>query len=216
MNHLIKKSLPTDAEKFIEIKNRLSLKSQNQNTSTTGGFLLGTDLETYRFFIRNCYCLSCEVNNNFVGFGIVLPDNILKSTELWQKRNYVKLDFDLKEIENSNIIYFDQLAFLKGYSKLALATAYNLVKPAFENGAQYLLTTTVNKPVTNLAAVPFILNSGGKKIGSIDEHYPEVGSIVSDIYLLKADSFLENVKKSVFFPFLKSCEIKNLFTKTAE
>ena len=208
----IRKSLITDAEGFIEIKNRLSLKPENESKTSTGGFLLGTDLETYRFFIRNYYCLSCEVNNKLVGFSIVLPDNILKSTELWTKRNSVKLEIDLKEIENSNIIYFEQLAFLPGYSKLALATAYNSVKPAFENGAQYLLTTTVNKPITNMAAVPFILNSGGKKIGSINETYPVIGNIISDIYLLKSEDFTENVKKSALYKFLQSSEIKNIFS----
>jgi hypothetical protein len=48
----------------------------------------------------------------------------------------------------------------------------------------------------NLAAIPFIEKAGGRKIGRINEVYPEIGHILSDIYLIEKDIYLNRLQHS--------------------
>lgn len=206
MSQNIRRSVIKDAEQFIEIKNQLPMPAGDESTRN-GGFLLGTNIDQYRDFIRHCYCLSAEVNGRVAGFGVILPNEVLKQTEIWNKRHSASWFTDLRTLEQSNACYFEQLAFLKGYRKLAIALSYNLAAYAFRKGHTTLLTTTVNRPVLNLAAVPFIKAVNGKKVGNIDEVYPEVGNINSDIYMVKAEEFYLKVKSRSFYSYLKDTEI---------
>jgi len=200
MNPNIRRSILEDASEFIKIKERLPLSTQDDHNNQ-GGFLLGTDIETYKFYISHGICLTA-IADEVVGFGIMLPNAIVKQSELWEKRKYVDWSVDLKTLENSNISYLEQMAFLKGHKKLTLILAYNLLHDAFEKGAEYVLTTTVRKPVINVAAVPLILAAGGKKVGNIDEIYPQIGDINSDIYLMGKETFYERVKRRTSYSFL--------------
>lgn len=194
MNRQIRKSILSDAESFIEIKNQLSFKTEN-NESISGGFLLGTDLDTYKEFIKNSYCLTALVNRNIIGFGIAFNNKTLRNSEIWEKRKSASWHIDLLKLEQENIAYFEQLAFVKGHKLLAIQLAYNLVRIGFNKGASTFMTTTVNKPIKNLAAVPFINASKGILAGNINEFYPIIGEINSDIYMIKKEDFYKELEK---------------------
>jgi len=200
MNPNIRRSILEDAADFIKIKERLPLNIENDHTNQ-GGFLLGTDIETYKFYISHGICLTA-IADETIGFGIMLPNELVKQSELWEKRKSVNWSVDLETLEKSNISYLEQMAFLKGYRKLTLILAYNLLHAAFENGAEFVLTTTVKRPVINKAAIPLILAAGGRKVGNIDEVYPQIGDINSDIYLMDKDAFYECIKKRISYKFL--------------
>ncbi|MFI5171173.1 MAG: hypothetical protein ACHQFW_02225 [Chitinophagales bacterium] len=191
-----------DAANFVAIKNALPMQLSD-GTSTTGGFLLGTDISTYEYYIENAFCLVAEVNDNIVGFGIIFNDELLRNSEVWIKRQQAKWNIDLAAFENSRLCYFEQLAFLPGNKRLVIALAYNLVKWVFDQGYETLFTTTVKEPVLNLAAIPFIHAVNGYKVGNIDEVYPEIGRINSDIYLIDPDGFYNKTAAHAIYPFLE-------------
>lgn len=190
MNRRIRVAHVRDAHAFIAIKNQLSFKNIDGET-TQGGFLLGTSLENYQFFIENSYCLVAEVENQIVGFGIIFEDKMVRQSDIWHKRKEVNWSIDIESYENQKICYFEQIAFLEGHRILALNLAYRLAKLAFDDFHDTLFTTTVNEPIKNLAAVPFIKACGGKQIGSVNEHYENIGAIKSDIYCIEASDFYE-------------------------
>ena len=206
MKQRIRKSILQDAQHFVRIKNELPLPRKNKSTKQ-GGFLLGTDINTYKFYIENGYCLTAIVNDKIVGFGIILPNQLVIKSELWEKRKQVNWTINFNDIENSNVSYIEQLAFLKGHRKLSIILPYNLVKSVFDNGSDFILTTTVKKPIVNTAAIPYIKSIGGFKIGNINEIYPIVGSINSDIYLIKKETFYKTIETLTFYDFLKSNEL---------
>ncbi|RUA08224.1 MAG: hypothetical protein DSY82_07295 [Flavobacteriia bacterium] len=206
MKQKIRKSILQDAQHFVRIKNKLPLPKENKDT-TQGGFLLGTDINTYKFYIENGYCLTGVIKGKIVGFGILLPNQIVKSSELWEKRKKVNWTININDLENNNVSFIEQLAFLRGHRKLSLVLSYNLVKTGFDKGADFILTTTVQKPIINTAAIPYIKSIGGFKIGNIDEIYPKIGNINSDIYLIKKNSFYKKIKELSFYELLKSNEL---------
>ncbi len=201
MNPRIRKSTLEDAKHFIRIKECLPLNTQSDDTQQ-GGFLLGTDIETYKFYISHGICFTAIASDEVVGFGIMLPNELVKQSELWEKRKTVQWSVDLAKLEHSNISYLEQMAFLRGNRKLTLILSYNLVHAAFENGADHILTTTVRKPVANEAAIPLIHAVGGRRVGNIDEVYPQVGAINSDIYLMDKTTFYESIKSRISYDFL--------------
>lgn len=202
MSKIIRPSILADAPQFMEIKNQLPMSSVEDST-TTGGFLLGTNIKTYELFIQTALCLSVENAKTVVGFGIILPDVMVRQSELWEKRKLVNWAIDIEAIESQKICYFEQLAFLKGNGRYSLALAYSLLCKAFETH-DILLTTTVQKPISNLAAVPYILAASGGIIGNIDEIYPEVGDINSNVYMIQKSKFLEQAKFSPYYRFLEA------------
>jgi hypothetical protein len=105
------------------------------------------------------------------------------------------------------LCYFEQFAFLPGYKRTAVALAYSLVKRAFDLGNQSLFTTTVHTPIRNLAAIPFIQAANGIFAGNINEYYPLVGHINSDIYIIEAASFYRQTKLHPLYPFLQAHEM---------
>lgn len=200
MTAIIRKAVPKDALAMVAIKNQLPLNFADGSVST-GGFLLGTDAATYEKYIKEAYCLVAESGGCVVGFGIVFPDSLLRESDIWQKRYEVDWLIHLADYECQQLCYFEQLAFLKGHKRAVLVLAYNLVKWLFDSDYSALFTTTVNKPILNLAAIPFIKAVDGKKVGNIDEVYPVVGQINSDIYLVEAALLSENASSSTLFIF---------------
>lgn len=202
MNKLIRKANAQDAEAMLHIKNCLPLK-KTDGSSTKGGFLLGTNKEQYLKYIEESHCLVAEENNKVVGFGIVLKDQHLKTSDIWLRRKNAKWNIDIENYENINLNYFEQLAFLPGYRTLVVLLAYKLILNSINEGAKYIFATTVHKPILNLAAIPFILSVKGKWVGQIDEFYPIVGEILSDIYLIDLNYFNEEVKNHTLYPFIQ-------------
>lgn len=213
MNQKIRIAIPEDAEHFVRIKKCLPLNMQHDHTKQ-GGFLLGTSLETYKFYIAHGFCLTATASDQIVGFGIQLPDHLIKQSELWEKRKTAKWTMNLATLENSTIAYIEQLAFLKGYHKLVLALSYNLIHDAFKKGAQYVLTTTVRKPVVNEAAIPLVQAVGGSHIGNIDEVYPEVGEINSDIYAMEKSLFYQRLRQRISYDFMAEHSLSNAHSES--
>ncbi|MFK7947272.1 MAG: hypothetical protein AB8G11_06775 [Saprospiraceae bacterium] len=203
----IRKAIPNDVKDFIKVKNQLPFKYSDGRTSS-GGFLLGTDEATYLKYITNDYCLVAENESGIVGFGIMLKDESVKKSDVWTRREQAIWTINIKDYEQEKICYFEQLAFLKGHSRTVMSLAYNLTWWAFEDGHTHFFTTTVKYPITNLAAVPYILKASGKKVGNIDEAYPIIGQINSDIYMIKAANFYETAKASKLLPFLQKHYIR--------
>ena len=203
MKQMIRRSVLNDALHFISIKNKLSMPLDS-NTTTQGGFLLGTDLDTYKYYIKEGICYSALSFHEVVGFGIVLPNEVVRKSNLWGRRRAAGWNININEIEQNNIAYFEQLAFLNGHRKLVLRLAYKMAKVAFEGGAEFILTTTVKEPIKNLASLPFIHVVGGKKIGSIKENYIVVGELVSDIYLISKTAFHQKVQELPYYDLLTS------------
>lgn len=201
MKTLLRKAVAADAAAFVNIKNQLPL-TMSDGSISTGGFLLGTNENIYREYIDSSYCLVAETGNEVTGFGIIFPDHVLRSSDIWLRRNSASWFVDLAAYELQNLCYFEQFAFLPGHRRTAIALAYNITRWAFTSGHNTLFTTTVNKPIRNLAAVPFINAAGGIKAGNIDEIYPVVGHINSDIYLLHAADFYNRAQCHPLYPFL--------------
>ena len=206
MKQKIRKSTLKDAQDFVQIKTKLPIPKNKENAKH-GGFLLGTDINTYKFYIENGNCLTAIFNNEIVGFGIILPNQLVRNSDLWEKRKQVNWSINFEDIENSNVSYVEQLAFLKGHRKLSLILSYNLVKSVFDSGSDYILTTTVKEPIMNTAALPYIKATGGYRIGNIDETYHSVGRINSDIFLIEKDVFYKKIKELSFYDFLNSNEL---------
>jgi hypothetical protein len=194
MKSQIRVARPGDAPSFISIKNQLSF-TQSEGSTSKGGFLLGTDIATYREYINEAFCLVAEVDGEVVGFGIIFSDEMLRASDVWNRRHQANWFIDLPQYEHHRLCYFEQLAFLPGHRRLVISLAYHLVKRVFDRGYQTLLTTTVREPILNLAAIPFIRTVSGIHAGNIDEEYPLIGRIKSDIYLLEASSFYEQTAK---------------------
>ncbi len=204
---MLRKSIIGDEKHFLRIKDRLPIQRTDGST-TTGGFLLGTDEATYLKYIQNAYCLTALKGEEIVGFGIIFPDAMLRASEVWEKRNDADLYIDLQKYEQQILCYFEQLAFLPGHRRLVIKLAYQLVKMAFDAGAESLMTTTVNKPVLNLAAVPFIKAANGIHVGNIDETYPLIGAINSDIWLIEREDFYEKSRAHVLYPLFTNNSLK--------
>jgi hypothetical protein len=201
MTHtIIRKATLADAPAIFSLKEKLPLRSDGDKTSK-GGFLLGTTLEKYVEYINDAYCLVAENRDEIIGFGIIIPDEMLRDTEMWQKRNLVDWKVNISAYEPMKLSYFEQFAFLPGNRRIAVRLAYNLVKKTFDSGAEALFTTTVHKPVKNLAAVPFIYSADGVFAGNIDEYYPIVGQINSDIYVMDRTAFANALVKHPLLPF---------------
>lgn len=199
----LRKATISDAPAFVAIKDKLPLTLSDGSTST-GGFLLGTNEAAYAEYIHSSWCMVAEDKGRVVGFGIIFPDDVVRQSDIWARRHDAQWTVEISAYEPQRLCYFEQLAFLKGYRRTAIALAYQLTCIAYKEGSEILFTTTVRKPVLNLAAVPFILAAGGIKAGCIDEIYPVAGNILSDIYVVVANNFHANVAAHPLYPFFKA------------
>ena len=202
MSIRIRKAKAPDAAQLLAIKDQLPMRLAEDSTSA-GGFLLGTDEATYRKYIATAHTIVAEAAGRVVGFAIVLPDAELRQSEIWQKRHIASWNIPLDNYESQRLCYFEQFAFLPGYRRTAVAAAYLAAALAFEEGYTSMFATTVSKPVLNLAAVPFITAAGGIHAGSADEYYPVVGQINSDIWVLECETFKQRIDAHPLAGFFK-------------
>ncbi len=195
----------TDTDSFLKIKNQLPLIMSDGKISQ-GGFLLGTDKNTYLKYIQESLCMVAEVDGEVVGFGIIINNTQLRDSDIWQRRHQADWLINIDEYEEKNLCYFEQLAFLKGHRILMIRMVYQMMKMIVNEGVEFMFTTTVHKPIINLAAVPFILSVEGKKAGSIDESYPIIGDILSDIYIIDLSYFQKKLHTHTLYPYLQKFE----------
>lgn len=196
MSLKLRRAKLTDAEQFINVKKSLPMPS-DLSEMVRGGFLLGTNIETYRFFIENAFVNVLEDKGKIVGFAIILPDALLRNSEIWQRKNEIRWDnFETVKFEDKAICYFEQLAVLpdRKYRFFGISLAYLTLSQAFANH-EAMFTTIVKEPVFNQAAIPFLENVGGKCVGEVNEVYPKVGNLVSKVYFVEQEKFYQETQK---------------------
>lgn len=195
---MIKKAILDDAIHFSRIREYVHISNVVEVGRNHRGFLLGSSFEEYQDFIENAYCLVAQKREEIVGFGIVLPNNMFKKTEIWQNRKTISWRFNFDEIEQMNIAYFEQLAFLPQNQILVLKLVVKMLEDCFSSDIEIIFTTVVKLPIPNLASPPLILGLGGELVANIDENYPYIGNINSDIYMIKKENFYLNEKRINF------------------
>lgn len=203
MSITIRKAIAGDEAAMLHIKNALPLKTADGKT-VRGGFLLGTDEATYRQYIEDAICFVAEDDGRVVGFAIIFPDAMVRTSDVWARRGEATWHIDIEDWESKQLAYFEQFAFLPGYRRVAVVLAYNIIRHVFDAGADALFTTTVHEPVINLAPLPFIAAACGIKAGNINEVYPLVGHINSDIYLIEPDGFSIGVAQHALHSFFEA------------
>jgi ribosomal protein S18 acetylase RimI-like enzyme len=199
----LRRAHPDDALAFVRVKTALPMPQRLQTTQ--GGFLLGTSLEQYRAFIERDLVWVLEDAGHIVGFAIVLGWDSLRHSELWLKRDEVKLETATAIVFPERPAYFEQLAVLPEARGSAWYLAYRATCEALRDH-DGMLTTTVRQPVTNTAALPYLRVAGFQRVGEILETYPEVGQIVSDVHYLPKQVFLERTRNALFVKGLTRAE----------
>ena len=176
-----------DIPAMIQVKESLAFTDQSEQ-STEGGFLLGANAKGYMARIA-CGCSWVLDVDGVKGFSIVLPDQALRMSELWQRRADIEWSRTFEDLESKQLGYFDQLAVAQGsWRKYAPILAITTVFDFLSLNPDYLLSTTVLKPVQNLAAVPYLQYLGAKPVGRIDEVDPNVGQLLSEVWLADQSS----------------------------
>ena len=201
---LLRRARAEDAPALLTVKQALKLSPNRQ--PQRGGFLLGTTVEQYRHFIAHDWVLVAENAAGIVGFAVVLAQATLAQSEVWKKREAVRLTAPPLSF-GARLAYFEQLAFLpspegRTYAKYV---SFLSAKRALEQH-DGLLATVVQKPFHNRAVLPFLEVTGFKHVGEIDEDYPEVERIVSDVFYLDKADFLERLETPAFKRFLPKAE----------
>lgn len=203
----------SDIDDMLKVKQRLVFKESN-GVSTRGGFLLGTDADGYRFRIAQ-QCAWVIDDNGVQGFSIILPDHALRASEIWSRRKEVQWTIDPNSIEQSKLGYYDQLAVLPGTSrKYAPVIAIVSIMDFMRQQPDYILSSTVIKPVINLAAVPYLQFLRGERVGVLDEVDSVVGQLVSDIWLAPRhtiESFLASPPSEAITNYI--CQAKEFLYK---
>jgi hypothetical protein len=208
MTVILRRAKEQDAVAFLEIKAQLHLSRQN---SRQGGFLLGTTQGRYEAFIQEdmVWVLEDVSTAKVVGFAIVLKDQTLRGSELWQKKEQAELGPQLvARLEVQKLAYYEQLACLPNYRSYAKYLAFYALAESLQDH-QHVLTTVVRLPVHNRAALPFMEVLGFKPIGCIAEVYPEYGAVHSDIYYLGGEAFKEAHNLPVIQAFMKKARRYN-------
>jgi hypothetical protein len=178
----IRSARAADLPAFVAIKEALGFAAGTRRPR--GGFLLGCAPERYSALIDAECVLVIEQERRVAGFAVALPDPLLRASELWARRSLIR--WREKEGEpppDEPIAYFDQLALAPwasrlGAAPLALAAACRLA----EGGHVWLYATTLQAPIRNPAALPFLRGIGARLVGSVTEHYESVGEVVSDLH----------------------------------
>jgi hypothetical protein len=199
MSKRIRKARLEDIAGMMAVK--VTLPMPRGVSTTQGGFLLGTSEEQYGRFIAYDQCLVLEdvQDQKVVGFAIVMGDQSLRKSELWQKQAIIQWDVPFEpEILDRSLCYFEQLAILPVSScrYYAALLAYESVRQAIANGAELLFTTVVHYPIQNQAVLSFLNGAGARKVGKVPEVYPAVGALVSSLYMLRKQDFLEQCRQS--------------------
>jgi hypothetical protein len=149
-----------------------------------GGFLLGCAPERYSALIAADCVLALEQEGRVAGFAIALPDPLLRASDLWARRSLIRwLCGEGEPAPGEPIAYFDQLALAPWARRLdaaplALAAARRLA----ESGHAWLYATTLQAPIRNPAALALLRGVGARVVGSVTEHYDDVGEVVSDLH----------------------------------
>lgn len=184
---IIRPATIADIPSMIQIKESLTFE-HNSEISSEGGFLLGTDEQGYKARIAFGYTWVLDVDG-VKGFSILLPDQALRMSEIWHRRTEIEWSREFDALEDKCLGYFDQLAVAKGpWRTYAPILAITTIIHFLSSNPDYLLSTTVLKPIQNLAAVPYLQYLGAQPVGKIDEMDPNIGQLLSEVWLADQSS----------------------------
>lgn len=182
---------PGDAEAMLAIKRRLKMRPDpgDDAQSSRGGFLLGSTRTQYEALIAGAQVDVLLDGAAVVGFVTALPDAALRQSDLWLRRGQIAGGLGAAEVaalEALQLGFLDQLALLPDpkYRLCAPALAYRAVTRLIGGGCELVFTTVVARPVRNLVTRPLLAAVGAIQLGSIEEQYPEVGAITSDVFCI--------------------------------
>lgn len=181
---------PGDAEAMLSVKQRLRMQPDRAGDASRGGFLLGSTRAQYEALLRLAHVDILLDRGAVVGFITALPDAVLRESDLWQRRAQIAGDGGvvdpaaLAALEARRLGYIDQLAVLPDplYRPYGPVLAYRALTRLFAAGSELVFATVVARPVRNLATLPMLAAVGAVRLGAIDEVYPEVGPVTSDVY----------------------------------
>lgn len=183
----IRPARPGDVDGMLRIKQELRLDPAGGD-APGGGFLLGATREQYEFLVANAQVFAlADEDGALGGFAIALPDPVLRATDVWTRRRSIAWgDGNWDALEGTRVAYFDQLAVRPGrrHRTYAPALALAALERLAEKGHQHLFATVVREPVMNLTSPPLLHAIGAARVGTIDEDYPGVGRVLSDVYHL--------------------------------
>lgn len=192
---ILRRACMADIPAMLQIRTQLTFDEPEGTTSTRGGFLLGTDAEGYALRIAHATSVVMEEGGEVQGFAIILPDPIFRASEIWARRAEVRWSIDPADFDQQPLCYFDQLAVRRsGFRshRFGAAMALRAVLDSLPGHAS-LVTATVVEPVRNLAAVPYLRRVGASIVGRIDETYPVIGDLKSDVWLADCGEILRRV-----------------------
>ena len=194
MTARLRKATSGDLGAIVGIKEALRLEPGHQ--AERGGFLLGCAPERYAQLIERANVLLLEEGGEVTGFAVTLADPLLRASELWQRRAAISWRAGEGEPAGGEpIAYFDQLALRPGSRRRhAPALAFAAVRELERAGHAHLYATILAAPIRNEAALPLLRVLGTRAVGTVEEHYPEVGPVVSELHyvpLLDAMAALE-------------------------
>lgn len=183
----------SDLDSILKIKEALKI-SRVEEKQTNEGFLLGSSPEFYLEMIEHGIAQVVESHTDGIvyGVGFALPWDMLKLTEVWQKRKLATWRGTLlDDLEGGKPGYIEQLAVLPGQSLrfLAPGLGLSLVEQLFNQGHTHILATTVLEPVKNTAAIKLLRLIHALPAGDIEEHYPLIGRILSQIHCVSLHEY---------------------------
>ena len=191
---ILRKARPEDAAALVRVKSQLPMPQEAATAG--GGFLLGTDLAGYASFIaHDIVHVAEDPAMGIVGFAIVLRDATLRASELWAKRGLIDWQgMPMEALDTIPICYFEQLAVLPE-ARFRVYAKHLALRSLAEAMRTHTLAcaTVVAAPVRNLASRPFLQVAGFQLVGQIDEDYPVVGQICSDIFVLHKAEFISRL-----------------------
>lgn len=191
---ILRPARPADIPAMLALKRALALRVLG-GAGARGGFLLGSDAAGYAELIARARCWVAVEGGELLGFVIVWPDAVFRASEVWARRDRVDWVEPPGDLLDRPIAYVDQLAVRAGgprSRRWGAALALRAILETLEEGG-VLVATTVEVPVVNRAALPYLRRVGGRRLGQIDEVYPEVGAIRSAIWAALADQVYARV-----------------------
>ncbi|WAS91757.1 hypothetical protein [Nannocystis punicea] len=181
-----------DAGAMLQVKQQLRMQPDaDVAESSRGGFLLGSTRAQYEALLTGAQVEVLLDGSRVVGFVTALPDAALRRSALWQRRAHIGWGggvgpAELAAIEALRVGYLDQLAVLPDpkYRLCAPALAWRALARLLDDGCDLVFATVVARPVRNLVTRPLLAAVGAVELGSLEEDYPEVGVITSDVFCM--------------------------------
>lgn len=206
MNVKIRPALLEDAHSMVEILTQVKMRTNMSETISQSGFLIESSLEKYQYFIANDNVLVAEEIKlkKVVGFSIVLGHETIDKSGIKQKTDQIRWEKSFFNTYNGNsFAFYEQIAFLPKYAKRIYVTylAFMSLWWAFQNYTG-IFGAVVCYPIPNEAPLQYMDLIGWQKVGSVEEKYPEYGTIGYDIYYLDRAVFEDKLKERRFADFL--------------